>query len=475
MRGPFYNEDDLVDYDVLRYDLDADFTPDRLWVDGNARLKLKIRAYSLTAITLRLADSLVVRSVVSPEFGRLLHLRVAGQNGVIVNFPTPLARDTELWLNVVYGGRLEPQQIDREGIAVAAAQQPMVQEYFIPVEPHYIYSNRSYWYPQSTVTDYATATLRVSVPPDLDVVATGTRTGPPAPAPGPVPSGERPRKQVVFLADEPVRYLACVISRFNPISTTQVLIPARPSAITAAPAGEEGAAGGAAASRWRPGRGHGGHARCALEPAAGRAGPRARGAGGVDHRSSTGPSSATRRIRASPWRSPRAICPAATARRISRCSISRCRCRRWCGATIRSPSRAIRRIFLAHEIAHQWWGQAIGWKNYHEQWLSEGFSQYFAALYAADERGGDTFVVDAPADGAVGDRASRTRGRCTSATGSGTSRETAGCSAPWSTTRARWCCTCCGGWSATSGSSPGCASSTASGSSRRRAPTTSAG
>jgi Peptidase family M1 domain len=39
-------------------------------------------------------------------------------------------------------------------------------------------------------------------------------------------------------------------------------------------------------------------------------------------------------------------------------------------------------FFLAHEIAHQWWGQAIGWKNYHEQWLSEGFSQYFAALYA---------------------------------------------------------------------------------------------
>ena len=44
-------------------------------------------------------------------------------------------------------------------------------------------------------------------------------------------------------------------------------------------------------------------------------------------------------------------------------------------------------FFLAHEIAHQWWGQAVGWKNYHEQWLSEGFAQYFAALYAEHERG----------------------------------------------------------------------------------------
>jgi len=39
-------------------------------------------------------------------------------------------------------------------------------------------------------------------------------------------------------------------------------------------------------------------------------------------------------------------------------------------------------FFLAHELAHQWWGQAVGWKNYHEQWISEGFAQYFSALYA---------------------------------------------------------------------------------------------
>ena len=48
-------------------------------------------------------------------------------------------------------------------------------------------------------------------------------------------------------------------------------------------------------------------------------------------------------------------------------------------------------FFLAHELAHQWWGQAVGWKNYHEQWLSEGFAQYFAALYAQKTRGDRTF------------------------------------------------------------------------------------
>jgi aminopeptidase N len=48
-------------------------------------------------------------------------------------------------------------------------------------------------------------------------------------------------------------------------------------------------------------------------------------------------------------------------------------------------------FFIAHEVAHQWWGQAVGWKNYHEQWISEGFAQYFAALYAREHRGDNVF------------------------------------------------------------------------------------
>jgi hypothetical protein len=44
---------------------------------------------------------------------------------------------------------------------------------------------------------------------------------------------------------------------------------------------------------------------------------------------------------------------------------------------------------LAHEVAHQWWGNQIGWKTYHDQWLSEGFATYAAALCLATERDGD--------------------------------------------------------------------------------------
>ena len=50
-------------------------------------------------------------------------------------------------------------------------------------------------------------------------------------------------------------------------------------------------------------------------------------------------------------------------------------------------------FFLAHELAHQWWGQAVGWKNYHEQWISEGFAQYFPALYAQRAHGDASFFA----------------------------------------------------------------------------------
>ncbi len=35
----------------------------------------------------------------------------------------------------------------------------------------------------------------------------------------------------------------------------------------------------------------------------------------------------------------------------------------------------------AHEVAHQWWGAAVGWETYRDQWIPEGFAHYSAALY----------------------------------------------------------------------------------------------
>lgn len=38
-------------------------------------------------------------------------------------------------------------------------------------------------------------------------------------------------------------------------------------------------------------------------------------------------------------------------------------------------------IFRAHEVAHQWWGIAVAHASYHDQWISEGLSEFSALLY----------------------------------------------------------------------------------------------
>jgi hypothetical protein len=37
--------------------------------------------------------------------------------------------------------------------------------------------------------------------------------------------------------------------------------------------------------------------------------------------------------------------------------------------------------FIAHETAHQWWGNIVAWRSYRDQWLSEGFAEYSGVLY----------------------------------------------------------------------------------------------
>ena len=39
-------------------------------------------------------------------------------------------------------------------------------------------------------------------------------------------------------------------------------------------------------------------------------------------------------------------------------------------------------LFRAHEVAHQWWGVAVEFRDYRDQWISEGFAHYSAALFA---------------------------------------------------------------------------------------------
>ena len=44
-----------------------------------------------------------------------------------------------------------------------------------------------------------------------------------------------------------------------------------------------------------------------------------------------------------------------------------------------------------HEVSHQWWGHAVGWATYRDQWLSEGFATFSAGLFLQNTVKGDAY------------------------------------------------------------------------------------
>ena len=373
-RGRFYNEDDLVDYDVLDYDIDVSSTPERQWLEGKTRMYLKVRAPGLNVLTLKLADSLVVRSIVSSELGRLLGIRVKNQNTIVVNLPAPLAVNTDLALTVTYAGRLEPQAPDRETLDL---QQRLSEDGpAFSGEPSFLYSSRSFWYPQATVSDYATARMRISVPATLDCVASGElEPGFPALVAAKDPSQNR--KLYVFRASQPLRYLAFIVSRFVRSETVTLGFPE-----PAEPPNDPVALSG---NSYRS-------LNLSIE-----ANPRQATRGrDLAERAADIAAFYQSILGDTPYSSftialvendlPGGHSPAYFAELNQPLPAS--------PFTWRNDPANFANFgdfFIAHELAHQWWGQAIGWRSYHEQWISEGFAQFFAALYAQHQKGEDTF------------------------------------------------------------------------------------
>jgi aminopeptidase N len=53
---------------------------------------------------------------------------------------------------------------------------------------------------------------------------------------------------------------------------------------------------------------------------------------------------------------------------------------------------------VVHEVAHQWWGNAVTESDWDDVWLSEGFATYFTHLYTEHFGGRDAFVQEMKAD-----------------------------------------------------------------------------
>ena len=390
-RGRYYDTRDGAAFDLLDYNIDASFEPRGVgreslgarptllgcWIEGAARLAIRARA-PLKTVTLHLAEELEIRAVTSNELGSLLFFRMSGRDDVIINLPAEAPAGTEFTILIRYSGLLEADELAENWIGrrrfldVGATA-----TYGIP-ERRYLYTNASNWYPQPVEADYATATLTLAVPADYGVVASGDPLGGNPPVAAAEETDEW--RTFSFVTAQPARYLACLITRFaaGGALPQEIVLDREPDAAAAfAGVAYDSLLLGVEANDFGlnriPER-----ARVAADILRFYAGL----VGDVPYPAFT--------LALVDSRLPGGHSPAYFAVLNQPLPVHGRLMQTW--RTDPVAFNDYPSFFLAHELAHQWWGQAVGWKNYHEQWLSEGFAQYFAALYIREAHGEEAFA-----------------------------------------------------------------------------------
>lgn len=363
--GFAYGDEYGLPYEVSHYDIDASLDPGRLALIGRTRLRLRALE-ALETVRLRLDRGLIVSAVRSADQGAHEFLQQPESATLLVRLVPPLGAGREITLEVSYAGTVVPQTLlpgskPGEGAELSGLiGGPAV----VPSRPlrdglanrrdaaSLLYSNRVYWFPQSPVRNHTTVVLRVDVPPGFLALAS-------APPDGPAATGPSGQRTFTFRTDRPVRYVALLVGRLLPLGE-----PASP-----APPLVHGVSSQQLAER----------ARAAVRDATDMVRFFSTLAGDLPFPPLTlalveGPG-------------PAAHSPAYLA--ILGEPLG------WNPASAGDDPAYYAgepEFFLAHEIAHQWWGQAVGWRNYREQWLSEAFAQYLGALYIGHRHGEEAFA-----------------------------------------------------------------------------------
>lgn len=346
-------------FDVQKYTLDIDFSPGNKQISGKVDIGFESKTSGLDKIKLKLNPSLEILRITDENSNELFFTKDKLRTNLYVYFLDPIPRDRTSRITIFYRGQILPSRITED--AIAAGQVDDLFLYIPPRSETYFYSLSSQWYPVPPEGDYFTSRIKIIIPPDYSVVSNGALI-----EESEWQQWERVeelekvgRKVSVFESRKPIKYMSFIVGKWdvkksekepfplNYYRTSDVILPRLDFF-------EE--------------------AKNILRFYEEKFGPYPFESLSIIHRI----------WRESGGHSPASFIVLNQLPRIEGVRLNR----------TNSPVNLTRwtEYFLAHEIAHQWWGQGVTWDRHHDHWISEGLAQFSTILYLREKHGESAFT-----------------------------------------------------------------------------------
>ncbi len=346
-------------FDITHYDVEISYRPQDSHFSGKAKIDVESEIGTFNMLKFKFNPELQILRINDEEKQQLFFTLDKLRQTLYVYLPPSLGTRNSASVDVYYRGKIKPNTALTEMLHGPQGEESYI---MIPVSfETYMYTQSSYWYPSPANDDYFTAHVRITVPPGYSLVANGVLVeksewkgleG--------IEDIEHVGSTVcVFESNKPVKYLSFIVGKLTKIAEESNPLPL-----------QYYQASDVRGQSWD----YLDEAKKIL----------------ALYQSWFGPYpyegfSIVQRL----WpqiggHSPPSFIVLNDMLRISPAyrrslSDSPVDLSRW------------REYFMAHEIAHQWWGQGLTWESYHDQWLSEGLAQFASVLYLKEKYGERVF------------------------------------------------------------------------------------
>jgi hypothetical protein len=334
-------------YNVAHYQLDLSYSPFESYLSGKARISIVSRTAALDTVKLRFSPDLEILKIMDQEKRELFYTRDRIRKLLYVSLATPPAPRSTFWVEIYYRGRMRPPVPTTDVIGQSAPRNKFV------LRPRYetaLFTQSGLWYPEPPQEDYFQARLKLVVPPEYRCVASGelVENGRWNEMNDVVEIEKTGNAVYTFETKFPIKYISFIVGKFDRPREAAEPVPVKVFVSTELLDSDPGLLD---------------KTRSILEYYIRSFGPYPYEKLDVVKRlfpTAGGHSPASFVVlNEPPWFGDPYPLAADSPVTLSGWD----------------------EYFLAHELAHQWWGHGVSYLTYRDQWLSEGLAQFAAASY----------------------------------------------------------------------------------------------